>query len=65
MRKNFYIKIQKDKILVYLMRKLFLSQFLLRSNCSLMSKKVYTFLYITKVLANYGFVAPSNKKFGF
>jgi hypothetical protein len=65
MQKKIYINIQKDKILIYLMQKLFLCQFLLSPNSKIMSKKVYTFLYITKVLASYGFIAPLNKKLGF
>jgi hypothetical protein len=64
-KKNFYIKIQKDKILIYLMQKLFLCQFLISPYVKNISKKVYIFLYITKTLTNYGLIAPSNKKIGF
>jgi hypothetical protein len=65
MQKLFYIKIQRKVILIYLMQKLFLYQYLVVPNSKSISKKLYTFLYITKVLTNFGLMAPLNKQFGF
>jgi len=65
MNKNFYIKIFKKQIIVYLIKKIFICQFLLPSTSIYISKKLYTFLYITKILNNFGLIEPINKKFGY
>jgi hypothetical protein len=63
---KFCLQFKKDKILIYLMYKLFLCQYCFPfTSDKAMSKKVYTFFYITKILSNFGLIAPINRRFGF
>jgi len=57
-QKKICVQVKKDKIFIYLMQKLFLCQFFISPYLKSISKKVYTFLYITKILTNYGLIAP-------
>jgi len=59
------IKITKQRMFIFLAGKIFMYQYILPSNNELISNKLYTFFYITKILSRFGLIAPVNKNFGY
>jgi hypothetical protein len=62
------MKIKREQILILLANKIFLYQkFLIPpvSTHTFVTKKMYTFFYITKILSNFGLLTSLNKTLGY
>jgi len=56
---------QKARIMIFMATKIFITINIFVAPLLNISKKTYTFIYITKILTNFGLLPPVNKKYGY